>query len=138
MNASELSTPDLFAPLSGGDRAEVARLADEVTIAPGERLISQGKFGTEFFVIADGEAVVHRDGSHVGYVGLGDFFGESALIGDVEHNASVTATSWMRVVVLTDRGFRLPSRISPPAAQEIRAACRARDCPLGDSGSAAA
>jgi CRP-like cAMP-binding protein len=78
MNALDLSSIDLFARLSGAERAEVAQLADEITIAPAERLISQGKFGTEFFVIVDGHAAVERDGLRVGYLGPGSFFGECA------------------------------------------------------------
>jgi hypothetical protein len=44
----------------------------------------------------------------------------------------------MRVVVLTDRGFRLLSRIAPHAAEQIRAACSVPDCAPGAAGGAAA
>jgi CRP/FNR family cyclic AMP-dependent transcriptional regulator len=126
MGAPQLPSIELFSGLSPSERDEVARQAEEIDVEAGKRLISEGKFGYEFFVISNGTAEVVRDGKHVADLGPGDFFGEMALLGDVERNASVIVSSPMTAVVLTDRAFRHLSRTMPTVAERIREACRER------------
>jgi CRP/FNR family cyclic AMP-dependent transcriptional regulator len=126
MGAPQLPSIELFSGLSPSERDEVARQAEEIDVEAGKRLISEGKFGYEFFVISNGTAEVVRDGKHVADLGPGDFFGEMALLGDVERNASVIVSSPMTAVVLTDRAFRHLSRTMPAVADRIREACRER------------
>lgn len=54
-------------------------------------MISQGQPGHHFYVIKQGQAVVHRGAQSLAYLGAGDFFGEDALIAGASRNASVTA-----------------------------------------------
>jgi CRP/FNR family transcriptional regulator, cyclic AMP receptor protein len=126
MNARHLETIELFAGLSRRGREEVARQADEVDIDTGEKLVSEGRFGYEFFVIEKGTAEVLRDGQQLAQLGPGDFFGEMALLGDVRRNASVVAATPMTAVVMTDRAFRALARDMPEVAERIREACRER------------
>jgi CRP-like cAMP-binding protein len=116
----------LFEKLSKSQRAEVARIADEIDIDAGKRLVSQGRFGYEFFVIEDGTAEVLRGDEHIADLGPGDFFGEMALLGDTVRNADVVASSPMTAIVMTDSAFRSLSRRMPDVAEEIREACRQR------------
>jgi CRP-like cAMP-binding protein len=126
MGAPQLPSIELFSGLSPSEREEVGRQAEEIDIEAGKRLVSEGKFGYEFFVISNGTAEVVRDGKHVADLGPGDFFGEMALLGDVERNASVIVSSPMTAVVLSDRAFRHLARTMPAVADRIREACRER------------
>jgi CRP/FNR family cyclic AMP-dependent transcriptional regulator len=126
MGAPQLPSIELFSGLSSSERDEVARQAEEIEVEAGQRLVSEGKFGYEFFVISNGTAEVTRNGQHVADLGPGDFFGEMALLGDVERNATVIVSSPMTAVVLSDRAFRQLARTMPGVADRIREACRER------------
>ena len=126
MDAKHLEGIALFEHLNKKERAEVARQADEIDIEAGKRLMSEGRFGYEFFVIADGTAEVIREGEHIADLGPGDFFGEMALLGDTVHNADVVAKSDMTAMVMTDTAFKALSRRMPDVAERIRATCRER------------
>ena len=126
MDAKHLEGIALFERLSARERAEVARQADEIDVEAGKRLVSEGRFGYEFFVIGSGTAQVMRGGEHVADLGPGDFFGEMALLGDTTRNADVITSSAMTAMVMTDSAFRSLARRMPEVAEEIRAACRRR------------
>ncbi|HYZ29400.1 MAG TPA: cyclic nucleotide-binding domain-containing protein [Thermoleophilaceae bacterium] len=126
MDAKHLEGIALFERLSARERAEVAQQADEIDVEAGKRLVSEGRFGYEFFVIASGTAQVMRGGEHVADLGPGDFFGEMALLGDTTRNADVITSSAMTAMVMTDSAFRSLARRMPEVAEEIRAACRRR------------
>jgi CRP-like cAMP-binding protein len=126
MDVKHLQGLALFERLSKDQLAEVARQADEIDVEAGKRLVSQGRFGYEFFVIENGTAeVVHGD-EHIADLGPGDFFGEMALLGDTVRNADVISSSPMTAMVMTDSAFRSLARRMPDVAEEIRAACRRR------------
>jgi CRP/FNR family transcriptional regulator, cyclic AMP receptor protein len=108
------------------DMQAIEQLADRIDVEAGKRLVSEGKFGYEFFVIENGTAEVVRGGEHLADLGPGDFFGEMALLGDTERNASVIASSDLTAMVVTERGFRQLARNQPELAERIREACRAR------------
>ena len=96
----------LFAGCSKAELQQVAQLADELDLAEGATLIREGERGREFIVVADGTVKVTRSGKTLRELGAGDFIGEIALISDVPRTATVTATSPVRLLVVTDRAFR--------------------------------
>jgi CRP-like cAMP-binding protein len=96
----------LFASCSKTELERIASLADELDLAEGATLIREGERGREFLVIVDGTVRVTRRGKTVRDSGAGDFIGEIALISDVPRTATVTATSAVRLLVITDRAFR--------------------------------
>jgi CRP-like cAMP-binding protein len=126
MDVKHLEGIALFERLSKDQRAEVARQTDEIDVDSGKRLVSAGRFGYEFFVIANGTAEVVRDEEHIADLGPGDFFGEMALLGDTVRNADVITRSPMTAMVMTDSAFRSLARRMPDVADEIRSACRRR------------
>jgi CRP-like cAMP-binding protein len=69
-------------------------------------VIKEGDSGREFFVLIDGTAEVERGGKKVADLGAGDFFGEIALIAKTPRNATITTTSPVEALVITDRAFR--------------------------------
>ena len=78
-----------------------------ITAAPGEALITQGEAGDRFYAIASGRADVLRDGTSVGTLGKGRYFGEVALLRDVPRTATVIASTPMRLFALDRDGFEL-------------------------------
>lgn len=96
----------LFAELSKRDLERVASIADELDLPPGRTLTKEGARGREFFVLAEGEAAVTKRGRKVATLSDGDFFGEIALLTNMPRNATVTSTSPVRLLVVTDRDFQ--------------------------------
>jgi CRP/FNR family cyclic AMP-dependent transcriptional regulator len=126
MNPTAVSSIPLFSSVRGRRHADVARLADEVHVPSGYGLTEQGGYAREFFVVVEGTADVLRDGSLVGTVGPGDFFGEVGLLGyGWTRTATVVATSPMRLLVLARQEFReLLARFPAVAAPIVDAAAR--------------
>jgi CRP/FNR family transcriptional regulator, cyclic AMP receptor protein len=112
----------LFARCSKKELASIASLADEVDLPAGKVLASEGDRGREFFVVLEGGADVRSDGRQLSSLGAGDFFGEIALVTDKARTATVTATSPMRALVITDRAFRELLRNSPEIQGKVLAA----------------
>jgi CRP/FNR family cyclic AMP-dependent transcriptional regulator len=126
MDEARLRSIPLFDGLGKKERREVARQADEVDVQPGRQLVREGEFAYEFFAIEEGTAEVRRGDQLLAELGPGDFFGEMGLIGQVTRNASVVATSPMRVLVLTGSAFRHIERELPEVSKQIRKAIEER------------
>jgi CRP/FNR family transcriptional regulator, cyclic AMP receptor protein len=101
-----ISGVPLFAQCSKGELQEIAAIADEIDIAEGKQLTTEGSPGREFFVIIEGTASVAQDGDQINELGPGDFFGEVALVKDTPRTATVTATSPVRALVITRQNFK--------------------------------
>ena len=103
----------LFSLLSKGELRRIAKLADEVDLRAGKVLTKEGTRGREFFVLLEGTADVRSNTRLLPALGPGDFFGEIALVTDVPRTATVTTTTPVRALVITDRAFRDLLRDSP-------------------------
>jgi cAMP-dependent protein kinase regulator len=120
MDESRLEQVKPFAGLSATERNELAGVLDEFTAATGTIVVSQGEYGYEFMVIEEGTADVVRDGERIDSMGPGDFFGELAVIDDgSERNASVVATSPVRVLTLTAHHMRVVRERMPQIGDQI-------------------
>jgi CRP-like cAMP-binding protein len=109
----------LFAGCSKAELQRVASLADELDLAEGATLIREGERGREFIVVVDGTVRVTRKGKKIRDLGGGDFIGEIALVSDVPRTATVTATSPVRLLVVTDRAFRGLIEQTPSIATKV-------------------
>jgi CRP-like cAMP-binding protein len=116
----------LFAHCSKAELAQVSVLADEIDLPAGKALTREGEPGREFFVLVEGEAEVRRKGRKVNTMGPGDFFGEIALVTARPRTATVTATSPVRLVVVTDRAFRDLMQRTPSIKDKALSALAAR------------
>ncbi len=96
----------LFSECSKSELASIAQVADEIGFPAGRTLIEEGKPGREFFVIAEGTVEVRRGGRKVPPRGDSNSFGETALLTGKPRNATVTTTSPVRALVITDRAFK--------------------------------
>ncbi|HWL33051.1 MAG TPA: cyclic nucleotide-binding domain-containing protein [Gaiellaceae bacterium] len=119
----------LFSAASKQDLAEIASIADEIDLSDGKVLIKEGDAGREFFVLVDGTAEVQRGGKKVAALGPGDFFGEISLISKTPRNATITTTSPVRALVITDRAFRQLLDHSPGIAVGVLTALAERVAP---------
>ena len=114
-----LKNVPLFAGCSKTELQRIASLADELDLGDGATLIREGERGREFIVIAEGTVNVTRNGKQLRELGAGDFIGEIALVADVPRTATVTATSPVRLLVVTDRAFRGLLEQMPSIAKKV-------------------
>ena len=83
-----------------------------VDFKPGEHIIKQGDEGDFFYVIVKGKCTVlretplNKDGIKLAELGMGDTFGEEALISDAKRNASVVMASEGTLMRLGKDDFR--------------------------------
>jgi CRP-like cAMP-binding protein len=96
----------LFSQCSRRELTQIAGIADEIDLRKDKILIREGERGREFFVLLEGSAEVTKDGRKINTLGPGDFFGEIALVSNSPRTATVTATSPIHTLVITDRAFR--------------------------------
>jgi CRP/FNR family transcriptional regulator, cyclic AMP receptor protein len=116
----------LFADLSKKDREQIARWADEIDEPAGFRLVDQGRFAHEFFVLIEGTVEVRKDDEHLTDLGPGDFFGEIALVEHERRTASVVATTPVRAMVMHEREFSAVRHQMPAVAERIEDAIQER------------
>ena len=111
----------LFAGCSKAELREVALSTDEIDLRDGHILTREGRPGREFFILVEGTANVSQDGKAIAELKEGDWFGEIALLTHRQRTATVTATSPVRVLVLTDRAFRRVVETMPRIALKVLA-----------------
>ena len=100
-----ISQVPLFSRCSKHELQEIAKAADEIDLPEGKVLTREGDRGREFFVLLDGAAEVRQGGDVIRRLGAGDFLGEIALISQEPRTATVTTTTPVRALVITDQSF---------------------------------
>jgi NADH dehydrogenase len=80
---------------------------------PGQEVFEQGDVGDRVYVMLSGAAEVVRDAQRVAALGRGDYFGEMAVLGGAQRNATVRCTEAMDVLVLPRREFAMLSGSLP-------------------------
>jgi CRP-like cAMP-binding protein len=116
----------LFSSCSRSELGEIAQIADEIDLPEGKELTKQGAAGREFFVLLEGDADVTKEGKSINTLGAGDFFGEISLVEDTPRTATVTATSPVRTLVITDRAFRRLLEEQPEIQRKVLVALAER------------
>jgi CRP/FNR family transcriptional regulator, cyclic AMP receptor protein len=96
----------LFSGCSKSELGALAATADELDLREGKELTHEGRSASEFFVLVEGTAAVTKNGKKVADLGPGEWFGEIALLTHMPRTATVTATSPVVVLVITDRAFK--------------------------------
>jgi CRP/FNR family transcriptional regulator, cyclic AMP receptor protein len=119
----------LFSKLGKAELQQVAQIADELDLPAGKEMATEGDRGREFFVLLDGEAEVTKGGSRINTMKKGDFFGEIALVTKMPRTATVTASTDVDVLVITERDFDALLKKSPEIGRNVAEALAERVAP---------
>jgi CRP/FNR family transcriptional regulator, cyclic AMP receptor protein len=119
----------LFSKLDKKGLQDVAHIADEIDLPAGKEMATEGDRGREFFVLLKGNADVTKDGKNINTMKEGDFFGEIALVTKMPRTATVTATTDVDVLVITERDFDALLKRSPEIGRQIAEALAERVAP---------
>ena len=103
---TRLSQVPLFNGCSQRDLQTIARVVKDIDHEKGTVIAREGEPGIGLFVIADGTAEVTIGGARKAKLGPGEFFGEIALLDGGPRTATVTATSDVKLLGLTEWVFR--------------------------------
>jgi CRP/FNR family transcriptional regulator, cyclic AMP receptor protein len=109
----------LFAGCTKAELNEVAISADEREAPEADRLTEEGRRGREFYILVEGAVAVLRGGRKLADLGPGDWFGEIAILTYKPRTATVTATSPVRLLVISDRAFRRVVETTPRIALKV-------------------
>lgn len=126
MDVTRLKSIPLFAEVGDEELSQIAPFANEASVEEGKVLVREGDFSYELMAIEEGSAEVARGGEHVADLGPGDFFGEMGLLERTLRNATVTATSPMRLITLTGWDLKRVERAAPEAIERVRSALEER------------
>jgi CRP-like cAMP-binding protein len=119
----------LFSKLKQKQLEEIAQIADEIDLPAGKEMATEGDRGREFFVLLKGEADVTKGGEKINTMKEGEFFGEIALVTKMPRTATVTATSDVDVLVITEPAFDNLLKKSPEIGRGVAEALAERVAP---------
>jgi CRP/FNR family cyclic AMP-dependent transcriptional regulator len=97
----------------------IAKHADEARLDVGTKLMQEGRVGHECFILLEGSADVAIRGKRVARIGAGDITGEMALLEHEPRSATVTTTTPVRALVLTQQGFDSILDAVPTVARRV-------------------
>jgi CRP-like cAMP-binding protein len=116
----------MFGPLPLATIENVSRRVDTIEVHAGETVIREGDYGDRFYVVAEGLLDVSCERGAFPPVGIGDSFGEIALLGDVRRTATVTARNDCLLYALDRESFLCAVSSHTSAASAARAVASAR------------
>ena len=119
----------LFSRLDKKGLQDVAHIADQLDLRAGKEMATEGDRGREFFVLLKGEAEVTKAGQRINTMKEGDFFGEIALVTKMPRTATVTATTDVDVLVITEHDFDALLKRSPEIGRGVAEALAERVAP---------
>ena len=83
----------------------MSQLGTVIDLEPGSVFTTEGELGREALVILSGTAAVSRDDEAIGTVGPSEIVGEMSLLSGERRNATIVATTPVKVAVFTRREF---------------------------------
>ena len=86
-----LKGTNLFEGVSGEDIYHVAQVMEEERLGEGGRLFERGDKGDFFYIIVNGEILIHVGEKELARHVKGEYFGEMALLDDTPRSSSATA-----------------------------------------------
>ena len=97
---AELAELALFGDLSWPELEAIVHNSEQEVAGPGQRVLRQGLTGSALYVVLEGAASVHVDGSERARLGRGDFFGEISVLLGEPPSADVRADTLLRCLVV--------------------------------------
>lgn len=86
-----LAKVPLLASMDPYERSQLADALRVETATDGQTIVIQGEVGDKFYIVEEGACVANKDGAEVMQYGVGDYFGELALIRNTARAATVVA-----------------------------------------------
>jgi voltage-gated potassium channel len=115
----------LFAGLDAVAIADIIRLLRAQTVDAGDVIVRRGEDAHSMYFIARGEVDVEIGGKHM-RLGVGQFFGEIAVLRRVRRSGTVTATARANLLVLDAADFRALMEDEPRIAERVQKVVRER------------
>jgi CRP/FNR family cyclic AMP-dependent transcriptional regulator len=120
MDPDNLRAVPLFASMDEPDLRMIATFASEDSVPAGATLMREGDYSNEMVAIESGTADVIQGGRKGAGLGPGDVFGEMGVLERGLRNASIVASSPMRLIRLTTWDVkRLPVDIRDRLAELV-------------------
>ena len=110
-----LKSLSLFRGFSDATLWEFLHLSEWRRFKPQQTLVEEGKAGRSFFILANGEASVEKDGEPIGVLKVGDYFGEIAYIREQAAARAATVTARSEAVVI-----KIKSETLTKASDDLR------------------
>jgi CRP/FNR family cyclic AMP-dependent transcriptional regulator len=101
MDPDNLRAVPLFSTMEEQDLKKIATFASEDSVPAGATLMREGDYSNEMVAIESGSADVIQAGEKVAALGPGDVFGEMGVLERELRNASIVASSAMRLIRLS-------------------------------------
>ena len=121
----------LFQDCPESERELLRTLAIPLRVSAGADIVSQGDFGASIGVVIEGRASVWLDEQHVADLGVGDCFGELAVLATPgstgQRAASVRADTEVRVDTVARRELAANLTDIPTIAERLREQARSYD-----------
>ena len=119
--ADDLREIPLFSRLSSVDLQFLATNMDEIRVAAGTALITEGMGNHAFYLLAHGEVDVFVGGTHRRSLGPNDFFGEISMMMLEPATATVVARTPVHAYVMSHRQF-LEVRVHETVMLQLKSA----------------
>jgi CRP-like cAMP-binding protein len=129
-----LTAIPLFEGLSDEELASLGDLMTDRNVTAGTVLAEEGALGDEAMIIMSGTALVRRAGRVIDEMHGGDFFGEMSLVNHAPRNATVIASSDVRLLVIGSEEFFSMLEANPMVSVKILRTVAARFAATRDPG----
>ena len=121
-----LAKVPLFSKLGKGELQFLATQVDDVSLKPGQRLITEGQPTEAFYILTSGTVKVERQGKPTATLGPGEFFGEIGMLDNGPATATVVADGNGEALILSHSQFRDAIKGNDKLALQVIAAMAAR------------
>ncbi len=108
----------LFANLTFEHISEIVKLLSVKSFEEGETIIHKGEEGDAMYFIVEGSVLVFNENMKI-TLKEGDFFGEIALLKDIQRTASVKATNGCKTLRLSKDDFQTFVKTKPELLKDI-------------------
>ncbi len=100
MDVDQLRRIQLFSDADEDELVKLGASAEAVEFNERAEIIREGDFSRALLAIEEGTVEVTRGGEHVATLGPGEVFGEVGVLDDALRNATVTATSPLKLIIM--------------------------------------
>jgi len=115
----------LFAGLDAAEVADVLRLLRAQTVEPGSVIVRRGDTAQSMYFIARGQVEIELKDARV-QLGVGQFFGEIAVLRRARRSATVTAITRTNLLVLDAHDLHVLMERDPRISERVHAVVRDR------------